>query len=86
MYQSMYRPNSAATFPKHVFVRAANLRSNIYDRVGNRENVFQSTLVHLTEQYHGKDVYVVGTMNNSTMLAQRTKKLIEELKPDRVIV
>lgn len=36
MYQSMYRPNSASTFPKHVFVRAANLRSNIYDRVGNR--------------------------------------------------
>jgi len=80
------RPNSAAAFPKHVFVRAANLRSNIYDRVGDRENAFKATLLHLTERFHGRDVYLVGTMNSSTMLAQRTKKLIEELKPDRVIV
>ena len=36
MYQTMYRPNSAAAFPKHVFTRAANLRSNVYDRVGDR--------------------------------------------------
>ena len=36
MYASMIRPNSAAAFPKHVFTRAANLRSNLYDRVGDR--------------------------------------------------
>jgi pheromone shutdown protein TraB len=40
----------------------------------------------LTERYNGKDVYLVGTLNNSTMLAQRTKKLIEEIQPDTVIV
>lgn len=28
----------------------------------------------------------MGTLNNSTMLAQRTKKLIEEIQPDTVIV
>ena len=50
------------------------------------ESCFKSTLLHLTERYHGKDVYLVGTLNNSTMLAQRTKKLIEEIKPDTVIV
>jgi hypothetical protein len=42
--------------------------------------------VHLTERFKGKEVYLVGTCNQSTMLAQRTKKLIEELKPDTVIV
>lgn len=28
----------------------------------------------------------MGTVNQSTMLAQRTQKLIEELKPDTVLV
>jgi hypothetical protein len=51
-----------------------------------RENCFKSTLVHLTERFKGKEVFLVGTCNQSTMLAQRTKKLIEELKPDTVIV
>jgi hypothetical protein len=40
----------------------------------------------LTERFNGKDVYLVGTCNQSTMLAQRTKKLIEELQPDHVYV
>jgi len=31
-------------------------------------------------------VYLVGTVNQSTMLAQRTQKLIEELRPDTVLV
>jgi len=43
-------------------------------------------MVHLTERFNGKEVFVIGTMNQSTMLAQRTKKLIEEIKPDAVIV
>ena len=42
--------------------------------------------MHLTERFNGKDVYLVGTANQSTMLAQRTQKLIEEIKPDRVLV
>jgi pheromone shutdown protein TraB len=43
-------------------------------------------MIQLSERFHGKDVYLVGTCNQSTMLANRTKKLIEELKPDTVIV
>ena len=42
--------------------------------------------MHLTERFNGKDVYLVGTANQSTMLAQRTQKLIEELQPDTVLV
>jgi len=40
----------------------------------------------LTERFNGKDVYLVGTANQSTMLAQRTEKLIEEIQPDQVLV
>lgn len=40
----------------------------------------------MTERFNGKDVYLVGTANQSTMLAQRTQKLIEEIRPDTVLV
>lgn len=36
MYERMVRPNNAATFPRHVFIRAANLQANVMDRVGDR--------------------------------------------------
>jgi hypothetical protein len=36
IYNKMVRPNNASTFPRHVFLRAQNLNSNAYDRVGNR--------------------------------------------------
>lgn len=86
LYENMVRPQSATTFPIHVFTRAANLESTERERVGNRENVFKSTLVHLTERFNGKEVFLVGTCNQSTMLGQRTQKLIEEIKPNTVLV
>ena len=36
IYEKMVRPNNASPFPRHVFIRAANLNSNVYDRVGDR--------------------------------------------------
>lgn len=36
IYERMVRPNNGATFPRHVFVRAANLHASLYDRVGDR--------------------------------------------------
>jgi pheromone shutdown protein TraB len=42
--------------------------------------------VHLTERFNGKEVFLVGTTNQSTMLAQRTQKLINEIQPDAVMV
>lgn len=86
LYENMVRPQSAATFPIHVFKRAANIESTTYERVGNRDSVFTTTLLHLTERFNGKEIFLVGTCNQSTMLAQRTQKLIEELKPDTVMV
>ena len=52
----------------------------------NRENCFETTLIHLTERFNGKEVFLIGSMNQSTMLAQRTKQLIEEVQPDAVLV
>ena len=42
--------------------------------------------MHLTERFNGKEVYLVGTLNQSSMLAQRTQKLIQEVKPEAVMV
>ena len=36
LYDRMVRPNNASPFPKHVFVRAANLHASVDDRVGDR--------------------------------------------------
>ncbi len=36
LYEKLVRPNNAAIFPRHVFVRAANLQPSVYDRVGDR--------------------------------------------------
>ena len=86
IYEKMVRPNNASNFPKHVFVRSANMQANIHQRVGNRTNCFESTLLHLTERFDNKEVYLVGTANQSTLLANRTRKLIQEINPDLVLV
>jgi len=36
LYEKLVRPNNGATFPRHVFIRAANLFSSVNDRVGDR--------------------------------------------------
>ena len=43
-------------------------------------------MLHLTERFNGKEVFLIGTANKSTMLAQRTQKLIQEVQPDVVLV
>lgn len=85
-YDKLTRPDRVSTFPIHVFNRAANVHSDIHDRVGDRESCFTSTLLHLTERWGDREIYLVGTVNQSTMLAQRTQKLIEQVKPDTVLV
>ena len=36
MAQYVPRSNIASSFPRHVFIRAANLESTVHDRVGDR--------------------------------------------------
>jgi hypothetical protein len=73
-------------FPRHVFQRAANLQDRREARIGNHEDPQTSTFIHLTENFTGKEIFLIGTMNKSTMLATRTKKLIEDVKPEAVYV
>jgi len=67
-------------------MRAANLMASRNDRIGDRDNVLDATFLHLTEAFEGKEVYLIGTMNCSNLLAQRTQKLIQDVKPDLVLV
>lgn len=71
-YEKMVRSNIYSPFPQHVFMRGANLVQSKLDRIGDRESPFESTFVHLTEPFTGKEVFLVGTMNVSNMLATRT--------------
>ena len=84
--QTIVRHDNACTIPRHVFVRAANSNGDKFSRKGDRDNCFDTTFVHLTERFNGKEVFLVGSANQSTMLAQRTQKLIQEVKPEAVLV
>lgn len=86
LYRKVPRPNSVTPFPKHVFMRAQNKFQHKQDRLGDRDSCFETTFVHLTERFNNTELFLIGTMNSSTMLANRTKKLIEDINPDTVLV
>jgi len=69
LYKQLMRPDNASIIPRHVFMRAANSMGSSIDRKGDRINCFESTFVHLTERFNGKEVFLVGTLNQSSMLA-----------------
>lgn len=70
----------------HRFLRNPNVDASIFKRAWSRQNPFENTLSVLEDPKSGKKIYLVGTTNSSTILATRTKKLIEQLKPDTVYV
>ena len=86
IYNKAVRPNSVTPFPKHVFMRSQNKIQTKAERLGDRKHCFDSTFVHLTERFNDTELFLVGTMNTSTMLARRTQKLIRDIKPDAVMV
>ena len=69
MYEAMPRSDVVSSIPRHVFVRAANANGSEIAPKGDRINCFESTFCHLTERFNGKQVFLVGTSNMSTMLA-----------------
>lgn len=75
-YERIVRDNSTSTWPKHVFMKGQNIKATVKNRIGDRTNCFEATLNHLTERFNDREVYLVGTLNASNMLALRTKKLI----------
>ena len=86
LYKKVPRPNSITPFPKHVFMRSQNQFQHMGERLGGQEDCLDTTFVHLTERFNDRELFLVGSMNSSTMLARRTRKLIQEVKPDAVMV
>ena len=70
----------------HRFIRNANIDSNIYNRVANRADPFKNTQVTLTDPATQRTLTLIGTTNSSTTLAHRTRKLLDEVKPDAVFI
>lgn len=70
----------------HRFIRNANIDSNIHNRVANRYNPFENTQLTLNDPKFGRTLTLIGTTNSSTTLANRTRRLLEEVKPDALYV
>ena len=70
----------------HRFLRQPNIDSSIYNRVGNRHDPFKNTHTVLRDPENSRTLHLIGTTNSSTTLAYRTKKLIQEVKPDSIYV
>jgi pheromone shutdown protein TraB len=65
-------------------MRNPNVDSNIFKRAWTKVSPYENTLTMLEDPATGKKLYLIGTTNSSTALAARTKKLIEEVKPETV--
>lgn len=85
LYRRVPRPNNITPFSKHVFMRSQNKYQHKTERLGDRMSPFESTYVHLKEPFGNKELFLIGTMNTSTMLARRTRKLIRKIQPDSVM-
>ena len=70
----------------HRFLREPNHLSSKTSRVANRSTPFENTLTKLEDPKTGRSLYLIGTTNSSTLLANRTKSLIAEVKPESVYV
>lgn len=70
----------------HRFLRNPNYSASIFNRIANRLSPFQNTLTVLDDPKEGKRLFLIGTTNSSNILAQRTKNLIAQEKPDTVLV
>jgi hypothetical protein len=43
-------------------------------------------MIHLTERFTNSELFIIGTLNTSDMLAKRTQQLIRDVKPDTVFL
>ena len=57
----------------NIFSSSSNFKLNLIKTNFNSENIFESTLIHLTEPFDNTELYIVGTTNQSDLLANRTK-------------
>lgn len=72
--------------PIHRILKNPNYNSTIWNRISNRPSPFESTLTILEDPAQGRQLYLIGTTNSSTLLAKRTRELIKSEKPDSIFV
>lgn len=70
----------------HRFVRNANKATSAANRMNNRNKPLENTYKLLKDPQSGKEVHLIGTTHASQYLANRTKELMETVKPDLVYV
>jgi len=55
-------------------------------QISNRTTPFENTLTILDDPATGRQLYLIGTTNSSTLLAKRTQEIIKNEKPDSLFV
>lgn len=70
----------------HRLLRNPNLETGASQRAGTRFDPFKNTLTVLKDPSNGRTLYLIGTTNSSTLLANRTKDLVQKEKPDALFV
>ena len=73
--------------PFHRFLRNPNQPSYFgSEHYRPKDSKLLAQVKHLVDPETNRELLLVGTMNSSDTLAQRTRKLIDEFEPDRVLV
>ena len=66
-------------------VRNPNVHA-VGSRVYDRDNIFDNTLKILEDPVNNRKLYLIGTMNASDLLAQRTEKMLSEINYSSLLV
>mmetsp|Transcript_8923 Transcript_8923/g.9272 ORF Transcript_8923/g.9272 Transcript_8923/m.9272 type:complete len:381 (-) Transcript_8923:118-1260(-) len=87
-YLNLLRSDVANYHPKNIFLREPNVKKqeNKLSFSVRNEDVLRTTVHRCTEPYNNTELFIVGTLNNSNVLANRTRRLIDDIKPDVVFV
>ena len=72
--------------PLNRIVRNPNYASSPLNPAFERGSVFLNSVKLLDDPLYNRKLILVGTLNSSTLLAERTKNLLELTKPDTVLV
>lgn len=87
-YINILRSDTAGYFPIHNFLRNPNIKTknDILNYHVTHDDVLRTTVHKVNERFGNSELYIVGTMNSSNILANRTRRMIKELSPDVVFV
>jgi len=72
--------------PVNTLIRNANKTGSKNTLTYVRGTCFENTLTKLYDPASDRELWLIGTTNNSTTLAARTRNLIKEIQPDHLLV